>query len=383
MNVIVVYHYFPHYRKGVFEELAKRYPGITFVSTSWNALEGIPKLDVGSIGNAVELPALEFGKMIYQVGLCRLIWKADYDVIIFLANPNFLSTWFSAICARLKGKRVIFWGHGFLKQGRGIKNLVRAIFFRLASASYVYGYGAKKNAMSLGFDPARIYVGFNSLDYSGQLKVRQELMNSNAGAHSFETGWLRILCVSRLTRICRYDLLIDAADLYSRLGYGRVQIDFIGEGPVEKELKERASERGVPANFHGAIYEENVVAGRIFSADVVVSPGKIGLTAIHSLMYGTPVITHGVAESQMPEFEAIVDGVTGLLYVEQSAEALCDCLHSFARQFTNREAVRSNCFRVVDEIYNPYAQVEVMERAMAGLPAAEGNDVDEIKWSSL
>ncbi|MGO4154115.1 glycosyltransferase [Cupriavidus sp. YAF13] len=381
MNIIVVYNYFPHYRKGVFEEFSRRYPNVKFVSSSRDVLEGIPRLDVGDLGSAIELRTLEFGRLTYQVGLCRLLWSEKCDAVVFLANPNFISTWIAAFLARIKGNRVIFWGHGFLKNGWGLKNLVRAAFFRLANASYVYGYGAKRNAISLGFDPSRIHVGFNSLDYDNQIVIRNKLIESLLPSPT-EEG-LRVLCVSRLTKLCRYDLLVEAAAIYGERGYGKVRLEFIGDGPVQAELMAQASRLGVQASFEGAIYDESIVAEKIFRADVVASPGKVGLTAIHSLMYGTPVITHGLPELQMPEFEAIVDEVTGLLYFEQSAEALCECLRKLRGVFKDRDITRQDCFRVVDEIYNPKAQVKIMERAIIGAPASEGNDVGEIKWSNL
>lgn len=49
----------------------------------------------------------------------------------------------------------------------------------------------------------------------------------------------------------------------------------------------------------------------IYNADLCVSPGNVGLTAMHSLVFGCPVITHNCFEWQMPEFEAIQPGITG------------------------------------------------------------------------
>ena len=42
-----------------------------------------------------------------------------------------------------------------------------------------------------------------------------------------------------------------------------------------------------------------------------VSPGNVGLTAIHSLSYGTPVLTHNNFNNQMPEVESIQPGFNG------------------------------------------------------------------------
>ncbi|WP_082079914.1 glycosyltransferase [Cupriavidus basilensis] len=377
MKIAVVYHYFPHYRKGVFEELSARYKDVTFISSDWDSLEGIPRLSVENLGTAVEFPSLRLGRMIYQRGLCSYVFKERFDVVIFLANPNFASTWLAACIARLRGSRVIFWGHGFLHGQVNIKNRIRKIYFKLANASYVYGYGAKKNAVALGFDPTHVHVGFNSLDYGAQLVIRERLLGAQVNLCG---DVFHILCVSRLTELCKYDLLIRAIALFSDEEREKIRLEFVGAGPAELKLKDLAADLGIHATFRGAIYDEEVVAGRIFSADVVVSPGKVGLTAIHSMTYGTPVITLGKPDEQMPEYEAVIDGVTGILYESQSAAGINSALVRFRSIFLNRKLTRECCFRVVDEIYNPRSQVDVIERAFHGLPAKEGNDVSALVW---
>ncbi len=63
--------------------------------------------------------------------------------------------------------------------------------------------------------------------------------------------------------------------------------------------------------LYGACYDEEIIGELIFNAQLCVSPGNVGLTAMHSLVYGTPVITHNNFSNQSPEFEAIIDGKTG------------------------------------------------------------------------
>lgn len=63
--------------------------------------------------------------------------------------------------------------------------------------------------------------------------------------------------------------------------------------------------------FYGACYDEIKNAALIYNADLCVSPGNVGLTAMHSMVFGTPVITHNDFKWQMPEFEAIEPGKTG------------------------------------------------------------------------
>src|SRR5690606_17370107 len=61
----------------------------------------------------------------------------------------------------------------------------------------------------------------------------------------------------------------------------------------------------------GACYDEKRIGEFLYNADVCVSPGPIGLTALHALSYGCPVITNNEFNTQMPEFEAITPNVSG------------------------------------------------------------------------
>lgn len=102
----------------------------------------------------------------------------------------------------------------------------------------------------------------------------------------------------------------------------------------------------------------------IYNADVCVTPGDVGLTAIHTMMYGVPVITHDYFPSQGPEFETIHDGVTGCFYqkgsVESLATAICNWLSSHQ---DDRKQVRLACYNEIDTLWTPNFQIEVIKKA--------------------
>ena len=50
--------------------------------------------------------------LVWQLGAVRISLKSKYSVIIFMGDFYCLSTWLSAIICRLRGVRVVFWGHG-------------------------------------------------------------------------------------------------------------------------------------------------------------------------------------------------------------------------------------------------------------------------------
>ena len=93
-----------------------------------------------------------------------------------------------------------------------------------------------------------------------------------------------------------------------------VDVLIIGDGPERSRLEMIAKNKNINAVFYGACYEETTLARLIMSSNVMVIPGAIGLTVMHSLIYGTPVITHDDPDEQGPEWEAIKSGINGQLF---------------------------------------------------------------------
>lgn len=372
-RVAIVYHFFPHYRKGVLDAIVEAGFDSTFFGDPVDRYQGIPSFRFEGHSDFRAAPVKIIGKISFQWAAVLASLSKEFDVLILLANPNFFTTWLAALLGRFSGKRVIFWGHGFLSEKRDIKNYVRRVFFSLGHAQYLYGYRAKCIAEKFGFQAGNLYVGFNSLDYQSQLRTRHELLARHVQRQS--SAELCVLGVSRLTDKCEYDLLLRAVALAQKTSGQTFRLTLIGGGPAEKKLKDLAVALGLKVDFVGELYDEKAVATYIFDSDVVVSPGKVGLTAMHSLMFGAPVITHSDMDRQMPEVEAIVHGFSGMLFPYGNLPDLAGCLIAVPRVFHDRRQTQENCFSIIDETYNPRKQCEVLADAIYGRPARQGNDI--------
>ena len=119
--------------------------------------------------------------------------------------------------------------------------------------------------------------------------------------------------------------------------------------------------------FVGAVYDEERLGRCYHAADLTVSPGKVGLTAIHSLTYGVPVITHGNLDEQMPEVEAITPGRTGDFFTQHDAEDLARVIAGWLGAGRDREMVTAACREVVAAKYNPLRQAELIDAAVSEL----------------
>ncbi len=110
---------------------------------------------------------------------------------------------------------------------------------------------------------------------------------------------LSLFVSGRLVAKLRLDLLVDAVSMLQKEGC-LIDVLLVGDGPQRTQLEAAAKIKDLSVIFYGACYEEEILARLIMSANVTVVPGAIGLTVMHSLIYGTPVITNDDPDEQGP-----------------------------------------------------------------------------------
>ena len=138
----------------------------------------------------------------------------------------------------------------------------------------------------------------------------------------------------------------------------------IGDGPILNKLKNEYNNfvKLGWLHFYGSTYDENELANLIFHSDLCVSPGNIGLTAIHSLTYGTSVASHSNFRNQMPEVEIIKEGVNGFVFEENNIEDLAFKIDNFFNAKRKSKKVIRN--KIV-ELYNPENQLNIFKRILS------------------
>jgi glycosyltransferase involved in cell wall biosynthesis len=308
----------------------------------------------------------------WQWGAVTWAIRREFDTVIMHAVPHWPCTWIGALLARALGKRVLFWGHGHLYEPRGLKGLLRRLFYALPHEHLVYGRTAKEIMLRHGWKPEQVHVIYNSLDTDAQVRIRQSMNGTHRKATRTSlfgrTDIPVAICTTRLIRIRRLDLLIDALHSLGRANHP-VALILVGEGPERAALQSQAARLGVRVHFEGACYDEHRIAELIGASTVTVAPGKVGLTAMHSLVYGVPVITHSDADDQMPEWEAIIPGVTGALFARDSVEGLEAAIREWTRDPWPSEPTRRACESIIDRFWNPHVQRRLIEHAVLGRPA--------------
>ena len=129
--------------------------------------------------------------------------------------------------------------------------------------------------------------------------------------------------------------------------------------------------------FYGESFDELANARLIYAADICVAPGEVGLTAMHALVYGTPVITHNAFAQQMPEFEAIVPNFSGAFFEHDSVADLVVCISKWLDGSDSRMEIRKRCRSIIHRYFNTESQREVIDAAVCGNAADEVCDFME------
>jgi len=148
-----------------------------------------------------------------------------------------------------------------------------------------------------------------------------------------ETRSDRYLVVSRLVGYKRIDLAIAAC---SQLGR---PLDVIGVGPEEERLRRLA---GPTISFLGQLSDEEVrrhyagARGFLFCGEE-----DFGLTPVEAQATGCPVVAYGRGGAT----ETVVDGDTGVLFTEQSPEAVVGAMERFEQGEWSSERCVANARR--------------------------------------
>ena len=373
-RVAVVYHFFPHYRSAIVRELARSNKfSWAFYSDTEDFDSDIKPMEFPPSVRFHRLPVHRLYKSImWQSGVVRLAASRDCDVLILLGVSKYLSMWPAAVIGRLTGKRVLFWTHGWTYRPRGPLRYVRRWFYKLADALMVYGRWSKQIAIEEGFDPLRVHVIGNCLDLTAQQSALSEMSKMRPGevriALFGESATPVVACTSRLTRVRRLDMLLDALVILRDRGR-KANVIIIGDGPERANLEKQAARLGISVAFIGSCYDETRIGELLRSSNVTVAPGKVGLTAMHSMAFGIPVVTHGNHEEQMPEFEAVIPGKTGALFQEGDLSSLADAIEPWIQEQWPSSQTSIDCQTIVDRFWSPKFQCAAILRAVEGHPA--------------
>lgn len=361
----------PAYRVPVFRELAAR-EGLA-VTLHYAQQPDLANAEPdGFDARTIRQRVLHIGRQSFI--LIPVLWSlsgpSQADVLLAGWNTRSILLLPALLRARRRGVGTVVWGHGFSKaEGTGRRGL-RDRVARHADAVVFYNHAAAAAFRERNPDHEGVFVAPNSLDQTEIQRVRDDWLGRPDELAAFRAEHRLgvspaddpvALFVSRLHKENRADLLLRAAAQIEGL-----TVVIIGTGPDRPRLESLASELGIAerVRFPGAIYGEDAIAPWFLSSSVFVYPVNIGLSAMHALGYGLPVVTSDHIAGHNPEIEAVEHGVNGLLYADGSVDAMAGAIRSITGDDAERTAMSVAARRTVLERFNVPKMVDGLEAAI-------------------
>jgi glycosyltransferase involved in cell wall biosynthesis len=310
---------------------------------------------------------------VYKIGpfewtsrLLSLLFE-KHDIYIFIGSTRNVSLFIFLLFKKFffPHKKVVLWSHGYYGKESWMElSFLKRPLFRMADSLLLYGNFARDLMIKDGFSSKRLYAIHNSLSYPEQLSIRKSLKRTAIFDNHFKNDYPVLIFIGRLTPVKRIDIFLDAIRMLRDKKY-YYNVVLVGDGVERDNLKNKVDKLGIDSHvwLYGESYNEKENGELIYNSDLCVAPGNVGLTAIHSLMFGCPVITHDDFKWQMPEFEAISAGITGDFFKRDDVNSLVDSIiHWFSKNKDRREIVRQDCYKEIDTQWNPNFQMNVISR---------------------
>lgn len=314
-------------------------------------------------------PMRKIGPFVWQKGL-SLKGLNKRGVIVVCGDIHQLSSLWIALKAKLQGVKVVWWGHHRTATSSDIAVKIRlAIAKKISDVFLAYTRTGVEYLANCGFKRDRVFATGNTID---QTPIRAAITEWTPGklARFQEIQGIKgkklLVCCSVLRPKVRLDLGIKAlaSDALSD-----VCLAVIGDGSEKGAYQELATELCVADRIRwiGATRDQMVMAPWFMSAKAFVYPGSIGLSILHSFSYGLPVITHGNACHQMPEFEVMEDGKTGLCFQEDDVDDLKCKVTELLLDETRRKTMAEYCREMAS---GKYSMNQMVANYCAALEAA-------------
>lgn len=319
-EVVFLNRYIPFYRDAIFRRVAE-----------WKSVRLIfSGLNLGNLRNvdsveSAAVPATFWGKgsarkIIWLHALPQL-WLTRPRLVCTEHSLSLLSTWGLFLLRPLLQFKLVFWTHGLQDYGWKSKKLspsdrLRLLWLRWADAVIFYSRDRQQDVEEITGPQPRFFVAPNAQDVTALDLWHEELLRESREAVRDRLGMdgLTAIYLGRLSPDKEPLLLADF--MSSALPHGITRLEVIGGGELEHALKEACAFLGNRVRFHGPIFDPRRRHELLFAADLLVSPGYVGLNIVDALAAGCPVATRSnmsLWKRHSPEITYVHERFNGVL----------------------------------------------------------------------
>ncbi len=254
------------------------------------------------------------------------IFSKQYTHYLLTGNSSYGVNWLVLLYAKLFKIKVYLWTHGIHSSTSSKKGkFVNKLFFKYVDGIFLYGEYAVPYMIDIGCKQEKLHIIHNSLDTNLQTDIYNSISPDDVYSSHFGNHRPNVIYLGRIQKRKKIDELIKAIALCKNAGEF-INLTLVGPQEDDDSIFQQVKELKIDNQLwlYGPCYDEEHIAKLLYNADVFVCPSAVGLSCIHSLSYGTPVVTNDDFENQMPEFEAIQEGVTGSFFKNTDVQDLAN-----------------------------------------------------------
>ncbi len=369
MNKVVVFGGRSEYRLALYNSLASSL-GFDFIICDEAKEDGIKGYADSSLKNHVHTTQKVklIGNFYYLSGIFSLLKK--YDTLI-VGGAYCVNFWLYILWSRLTGRRQVFsWSHGMYGREQGVRKWIKIIFFKFCHGNFVYNNRSRDLMIKSGVNADKVFRLGNCLDTPENLEIYQKTNSTEIYRKLFGNDRVPLVFVGRVSREKRIDILLDALLILKKRGR-LLNLLIVGKDVNGLRLEEYAEELGLSDQvvFYGPSHDKALLGNLFYNAELCVSPGNVGLTAIHAMSFGCPVISHDDFNFQGPEFEAIKPEKTGLFFKQLDSMDLANQIELWLDTFSERKELRAeiqkNCLEEVMSNWSIESELEVFRNVLS------------------
>jgi glycosyltransferase involved in cell wall biosynthesis len=320
-NILLFQRLIPHYRVPLFKKLYDELGIVVCHSRARKgaSLKGQQELDFPTIS----LPRIYIGKAPTSMVQCLLptLFNQKPRVVITEFSLQYLTFWWLLLLRPFFGYKLVVWTHGvkskeLLHPFTTFRSKIQLWVYERAQAVILYSEPNKEILAQHIKRPEKLFVANNTLDTEKLDEICKELANKGKTLVKKQLDFTHpynLVFIGRLLKRKRLDLLFEA--FQSVQHQFDVGLHIIGDGP-EEEMVRTITKNHTAIHYHGAIHDLQLSSTYLFAFDLMVMPGYVGLSAVHAMALGCPVLTCKQGEYgpyHGPEAAYIKNQINGLL----------------------------------------------------------------------
>jgi len=216
--------------------------------------------------------------------------------------------------------KLLLWSFGYkpdygFNPRKRLADTYRLMTYNLVDGIIFYSNQGKQQASKYLNNHEKLFVANNTIDTNQESVIYANLkilgksqIRSDLGIESKKM----VLYIGRLIKDKQVDHLLNSFSLVEAIT-GDVLLVLIGDGPEKDNLHQLAIKLNLKnILFCGSIYDKMMVGKYLYISDVIVNPGRLGNSVIHSFCYKTPVIAQKINRPFHGEgAEYLIDGYNG------------------------------------------------------------------------